>query len=509
MIAVDRLCDQNLLLSRSNSPLMTRGSSPNSLSYSELSTVIEEDDAHPFDDSHPIAAAERFFPRPPATHNSAREFQHSLDNVMNLLNDPLVQKEVALNPNFYYEDYKALTLYLEYYFCDKNENLASGDGQKTAAITPRSMTLQQARLKNEQENEIFLRALITTYFFHLLMEKVYVDFLRINYDPAVTRLDKNATVLCEMMDTHINPNMWLSIQKKSVPRIFIKKTDLDNSYEPAHPFAFLAEIDQRAMRINFKRLLLVRFRRFYLSLVACFVALRTVPIFAFLETWLPKIIAFGNILYFLPRIISDLLNLFYQIFILKPKHVEVSWLDLFKIHFNRRFDVFFRDLLWFANGILGVFVLTGALASWGLWVNMIFQWMEMLLNLIILSANTTHFNQIPDMLSHLGLAREHPKMLVIEKELNRRLDIDFRISYMRMCNSIVISLTSAMILPFFSNISVFIPLAGSIIALMMSYWQYYQLKEGLRNRRAIPDRMFSPDMSSVNGFVSSANLVLN
>lgn len=512
MTAVERLCDKNYLLTQANSPLTIRITPPHSsVSHPELATVIEEESDALFSEGPAHEVVEQFplisqMQTSPIILNTSQDTLKSLNDIIDLINDPKLLKEVALNPNYYYEEYKALTVYLEFFFGNKNENESFSETQRNASGSPKSEKLWESKHKNELENIVFLKALFTTYFFHMLMEKVYIGFLGINYDPAVIRLDKNAAVLFEMMGTHLSPNIWLHIQHQEVPRIFSCK---EHTKEPTHPFSFLAEIDQRAMQINFKRLFLIRFRRFYLSLSACLIGLSALPVFAFMEHWLPIIIGLGNIVYFLPRIVSDLLNLFYQVFILKPKTVESNWLELFKIHFNRRFDVFFRDVLLFTNALLSFFVLTGTLGGWALLVNMLFQWAEMILNLIILNATKNHFNLMPEMLAHFGLPRAHPKMVVIEKELTRRLDIDFRISYMRTCNSIVISLTSAMILPFFNNLSVFIPLAGSIIALIMSYWQYYQLKEGLKNRSSIPDRMFSPEMPAVNRFVSSANLVLN
>lgn len=497
MTAVEQLCtDSDFLLTRSDSPLMIK-KNPSMSSFNQPKIIVEE-----MEIQHDVGPSRRGAEsQAPLILNPKK----SLENLLELINDPALLKSVAFNPNYYYETYKALTIYLEFFFTNPQENitvLEQSFGNASKRITNKGI-----KLTPERENEIFLKALLTTYFFHLVMEKVYVECLRINYESAVTRLDENAKVLVEMMQNHLNESFWTSIKNKERPKIFCQTGDAKNAKASPHPFRFLAEMDQKAMRINAKRLFLVRLRRFYLSFINSFSALMTIPFFAFLEAWLPQIIAYGNIIYFIPRIISDFLNLIYQVFILKPETIEISWTDLFQMHFSRRFDVFFRDLLWFTNGILGLFVLTGSLVGWGLWVNMIIQWTETILNLIILNSNKNHFNQIPEMLAHLGLPREHPRMVGIEKELNRRLDIDFQILYIRTCNSIVISLTSAMILPFFSHISVFIPLVGSFIALGLSYWQYYQAKEGLSKRAKIPDRMFSPKLTSDERFVSSLNLV--
>ncbi len=367
-------------------------------------------------------------------------------------NEILADRELLVHHDYYYEDYKSLIILLD-----------------------------DLRVRRSQS---FRKVLLTTAILHIQLEKIYLNYLQLNHDVIVDKLLQNGEHLLNLLEENFDQSIFSVLMSLGPIRGLEERQNL---HVDLHPFYFLKEIDKRVDETNFKRLLILRLRRFYLSVIDCCNALRSTWLFLWLEPIVRLIINWGNIFYFMPRVVSNLGNFCYHSFLLgsnSQQEKELTVWTRMKIQFARRWEVMFRDMLWLLNSILVVFVLTGSSVIWGLYFNAIFQWVETLLNFILLMNFTMHIKKMEEVGCSLVPDSEWGG---IQSELNHRWDIDKEIMCIRLWNSIIIAICSICILPFLGAISPLIPLFASMLSLYMSYWQNVELTKARTTRRDLSE----------------------
>lgn len=405
-------------------------------------------------------------PKHGSTLSTVPEEDSDLDST--LFVEILADRELLVHHDYYYEDYKSLIILLD--------DLRGPPSQS------------------------FRKVLLTTAILHIQLEKIYVDYLQLHHDVIVDKLLKNGEHLQKLLEDNFDGSIVSVLS--SLGRIGGLK-ERDNLQVNRHPFYFIKEIDKRVDETNFKRLLILRLRRFYLSVIDCCNALRSTWLFLWLEPIVRLMINWGNIFYFMPRVVSNFGNFCYHSFLLGSNSQQEKDLTVWtrmKIQFARRWEVMFRDMLWLLNSVFTVFVLTGSYLIWGLYLNAIFQWVETLLNFILLMNFTMHIKKMEEVGCSLVLDLEWEK---IQPKLNHRWNIDKEIMCIRLWNSIIIAICSICILPSVGAISPLIPLCASMISLYMSYWQNIELTKARNARRDLSEPFADYFQEVKNTFKSS------
>jgi len=406
-----------------------------------------------------------------STLSTVSELPPDADTISSLISQILVDEDILVHHAYYYEDYKSLIILLEHL--------------------------------GKRPSQSFRKVLLTTAILHALLEKIYLDYLQVNHDVVVDKLLKNGEYLQKLLDNNFDDSILRAVRSFGQMRGREGTKNLDIV---RHPFYFLKEIDTRIDETNFKRLLILRLRRFYLSIIDCCHSLRSSWFFLCVEPIVRLMINWGNILYFMPRVLSNVGNFCYHSFLLGSNsqlEKELTVWTRMKIQFARRWEGMFRDVLWLLNSILSVFVLTGSYVIWGVYLNALFQCVEMLLNFVLLMNFTRHIKNMEEVGCSLVTDEEWTN---IKLELNHRWDIDKEIMCIRLWNSIIIAICNICIFPALAAVSPLIPLLATIISLYMSYWQNMELTKARIMRRDLSEPFADASQALPNTSKPSAGM---
>ena len=266
------------------------------------------------------------------------------------------------------------------------------------------------------------------------------------------------------------------------------------------------------LNYNLWRLMIVRFRRFYLNLQALFNYLCLNLFVSNVEPFLRRFMSWFNFLYFIPRVTTDVFNFFCHVFPFGNTFKTELPLPLkvrFLMQVNRRWESFFRDMLWFVNGVLSLFVLVGPLSFLGLYVNACMQVAETVLNV---GVYFSFKNQQKDFLSSanlLNIDMDESKKTEIFAEIESRWDVDNQIRSIRFKNSVAILVSSLLIMPCMGPINLMIPFCGAVLGLVMTFVQFKSVYTFNHLRKKIKDPFVVEDIEHrLISVVSSATLIL-
>lgn len=416
----------------------------------------------------------------------------------------------------HYEDYKNIQVMLAFLtsyadkLCIQKAKKIKDDGDGINFKTKIERLLHSKF--NYFNNQTYLEFLVSCYIFHLLLEQVYLEYLKCTHDPVFDRLFANGFSLYLLMKKNIPPHLMKKLTYNfGYPFALDYKNDL-TQIKQTHPFRFIRQIDDFMLNYNLWRLMIARFRRFYLNFQALFNYLCLNLFVSNVEPFLRRFMSWFNFLYFIPRVTTDVFNFFYHVFSFGNTFKSEHPLPLkvrFLMQVNRRWESFFRDMLWFVNSVLSLFVLVGPWGFLGLYVNAFMQFAETVLNV---GLYFSFKNQQKDFLSStnlLNIDMDESKKSEIFAEIQSRWDVDNRIRFIRMKNSVVILVSSLLIMPCMGAINLMIPFCGAVLGLVMTFVQFKSVYTFNHLRKTIKDPFVVEDIEHrLTSVVSSATLIL-
>jgi len=400
-------------------------------------------------------------------------------------------QEMGFDHLDFYDYYKSLLFLLGDLIFAEEKQLVQSLRQKilpmTAATSEELSSLIDANCLPTPEkynDKLFLSLLVTAYLYHVILEDIYFKKLAVNYDPVAERLFTNGFALYVLLQKNLSYSIRnILLLTYGHPICLLHQNQFKN-LKQEHPFRGLRVLDDGMLKYNLWRLTLARFRRFYLSLQLCFHIQNLNWMIALFEPQLRVFMLWLNFLYFLPRVLMDLAHLTYHMVFFPESQFSLK--QRAQIFFQRRWESFARDSLWLINGALSLFVFTGPLGFWGLYVSALVQLIEVMLNAVLLiEADSQQLGIRRHLLSILNVAEDKTKTWA--NKLEQRDLVDHKIRVIRLRNSFGVLLCNTLILPFFLNLHIGIALVGAGLSLVMSVIQFSSMKEFANLRKTLKD----------------------
>lgn len=436
--------------------------------------------------------------------------------------------EMLRSIDFYYEEFKTLSLWASY-FTDFNEKRKiAGLLNKLKEYRPKDKANHkeafQALLTKwkddisspniclqgkhsfpsmglfQKSESLYVKKILELYVYQLLLEKAYIFYLNLPNDAVTRKLFEQGFTLYVLMRFQNDLSMMELISALGLP-IAVEYANDYSTFIENHPHSIRQALSDQAGAQNAKRLALGRIRRFYLSLNALlnqgnmsWLMLWWEPSFRWVMSWL-------NFMFFLPRIAIALEDICTHTFLLgqHTEHEKGLCMEVrFWMVFSRRWEILIRDTAWMLNGLFALFVLTGALGFWSLYLNAFIQLLEVFLNIYLLSRFEEQQKFILgnfDRSDDLSIKSYHGFL----QDQHSRTALEYENRVVRLFNSVMILIGSVMILPTMASISPIIPLVGACLALSISAFHFLYFPDWDERRRAKLDPfMISNDNGSMN-----------
>jgi hypothetical protein len=420
-----------------------------------------------------------------------------------IIKDVLQDKDILIHYNRYYEDYKNLLVILGYFLDLQIKNqlgLFKKECEEHQKKNPNSSFLdfvESAKVMFKQENVIevdatFLRILLMSYLLQILIEKVYINYYQLQHEVVVEKIIWNGLFL------DILAERYLGFIYQDPVSEFSSNLPIESrrTLQKKHPLQFGREIDDLFVPSNFKRLFVIRLRRFYLNLVDFEPKFEIPWVKIKFEPIVSRIISYAGMVFFIPRLFINISYLVYHTYLYDDRHffmsnqiqhVSLTKKERFQAQFECRWDLVIRDFLWLVNAIMGVMVFYGQLAIWSFLLNALLQCGEALLNLYLLKEYNAHLSSMQDWILGLNIPNNHENIRTSEGGLNIRWQTELEVLMSRLWNSVFVCLSSIMIIPVFAKISLVIPVCGAFLSIAMSCWQSTLGQAALEKRRLLPD----------------------
>jgi hypothetical protein len=420
-----------------------------------------------------------------------------------IIKDVLQDKDIIIHYNRYYEDYKSLLVILGHCLDLQIKHQLinfKGECEEMEKKNPKSSVLDYTSLaKNTflQEKIIevdatLLRILLMTYLMHILIKKVYIDYYQLRHELHVEKIILNG-VFIELLAERYLGFLYQEPVIEPSPDMPIQPIIPPNR---GHPLKFSREIDDLFVPSNFKRLLIMRLRRFYLNLVDFDPKLEVPWIKHNLEPVVSRVIGLAGIVFFIPRLFINISYFVYHTYSYNDRpffisnqiqHVFLTKKERFQAQFECRWDLVIRDFLWLMNVIIGVMVFYGQWGYWSFLLNAVLQCGEAFLNLYLLNEYNAYLSSMEDWIIELNVLNNRPQIRTSEGGLNIRWRTEMDVLISRLWNSVFVCLSSIMIIPIFAKISLAIPVCGALLSIIMSCWQSTLGQAALEKRRLLPD----------------------
>jgi hypothetical protein len=424
-----------------------------------------------------------------------------------IIKDVLQDKEIIIHYNRYYEDYKSLLVILGHCLdlqikhqlslfkreCEEIEKKNPKDSILNHASSAKSIFQHE---KIIEVDATLLRILLLTYLMQILMEKVYINYYQLQHELHVEKIILNGIFIELLAERYLGFLYQEPIIEPS-PNIEVQPlTPMKRSLQRNHPLRFSREIDDLFVPSNFKRLLILRLRRFYLNLVdfdpnfeVPWIKMNAEPIFS-------RVIGLAGMVFFIPRLFINVSYFIYHTYLYNDRHffidnelqhVFLTKKERFQAQFECRWDVVIRDFLWLINAIMGVMVFYGQWGHWSFLLNAVLQCGEAFLNLYLLNEYNAYLSTMEDWIIELNILNNREYIRTSEGGLNIRWRTEMDVLISRLWNSVFVCLSSIMIIPVFAKISLAIPVCGALLSIMMSCWQSTLGQAALEKRRLLPD----------------------
>jgi hypothetical protein len=411
--------------------------------------------------------------------------------------------QVLLNPNEFYERYKVLYLEL-FYLTDErereyldlfNQHLLVKSKEPNLGKVNRAMKDWRKELLSKKpqrtstpylDSELKIlenrrkELIIQCYLYHVILEKVYFKYLGLVDDPILKKLFSQGLVIYGLVDIyfHYEPLVMDYLHYIGIPLANKYDNSLLLLNEGKHR-SYSSPIRAWTLDFNLYRLGILRIRRLMLSLNDIFVLNDLKWWVDTFDPYVRAVMSVVNFLYFFPRFLSHIAMIIKHVFIEQWLTEEAKQLSLwmrFKVQWVRRWEILLRDSLWLANGILNFFVLLGAWGAWSLPINAFFQFVEVLLNLYLMY---DFWAQYRDTLKSLsdddlfeGVSMDKPRQDFLE-DLKKRFLLEEKNRYQRLINSTLVLMSNLFVCAAFIAISVYFPLVGALLGVLMTFVQLY------------------------------------
>lgn len=434
---------------------------------------------------------------------SSEEYIEEVDKSVFDLMQPEIYYQVLLSPSEIYERYKVLYLQLFYLLDDRekthlsafNQQLSQkvGDNKpgkvKRAILDWRNDLATKKPTKSEQAHTLAeLKVLekrrrnliIQCYLYHVILEKVHYQYLGLVDDQILKKLFSQGLVIYGLVDIYFRsePKVIDYLNYIGVPlavtydnSLFLLNEGKQNSH--TNP------IRSWTLNLNLYRLGILRIRRLMISLNDAFELNDLSWWMQTFDPYIRAVMSIINVLYFFPRFLSHIAMIIKHVFIEQCLSDEAKQLKIWmrlKVQMVRRWEVLLRDALWLANGILNFCVLLGAWGVWSLPINAFFQFVEVLLNLYLMYEFWAEYRNSLKALAQddlfKGVSMDGAQS-EFSKDLHKRFLSEEKNRYQRLVNSALILLSNLFVCAAFVSISIYFPLAGAIIGVLMTFVQFY------------------------------------
>jgi hypothetical protein len=444
----------------------------------------------------------RLFPIP-EDQEYTEEFIEIVDKSVFDSMQPEIYYQVLLSPSEVYERYKVLYLQLFYLLDEREKTYLSGFNQhlgekandkkpgkvQRAILDWRKELATKKPTKAEQAHTLAeLKVLeksrrnliIQCYLYHVILEKVHYQYLGLVDDQILKKLFAQGLVIYGLVDIYFrtNPKVMDYLNYIGIPL----GVSHDNSLfllNEGKQHSHTNPIRSWTLNLNLYRLGILRIRRLMISLNDAFELNDLSWWMQTFDPYIRSVMSVINFFYFFPRLLSHIVMIIKHVLIEKFLSEEAKQLTIwmrFKIQMVRRWEILLRDALWLANGILNFCVLLGAWGVWSLPINAFFQFVEVLLNLYLMYEFWAEYRNSLKALAQddlfKGVSMDGAQS-EFSKDLHKRFLSEEKNRYQRLVNSALILLSNLFVCAAFVSISIYFPLAGAIIGVLMTFVQFY------------------------------------
>lgn len=313
---------------------------------------------------------------------------------------------------------------------------------------------------------------IRTYLYHIALEKVFFEYLGLVDDPILKKLFSQGIVIYALANLYFynEPQLMIHLNSVGLPLAIRFDNSLLNLND-GKDWSFSRPLRNWTTDYNLYRLTVTRIRRLWLTL-------NDFHYFKDLSLWMTfcdpvvqAIMRYLNFFYFIPRLATQFLCFFKHLFMydwLTEQEKAMSVSERFIIQFNRRWEICFRDALWCFNSLMNIFVLVGAYSAWSLLLNASLQGIETGLNIYLYCEFVSHKQKRQDFLfKETPFLRKETRLQIQQMD-----NLEEKNRYIRMINSILVLVSNILVLKMFLVVSIYIPLIGAVLGVMMSFLQF-------------------------------------
>lgn len=397
--------------------------------------------------------------------------------------------QVALRSNEFYERYKALYLQLSVLMEEDKDYLQALNqliGKKTveaqsgqvihALVEWRKQGFKKKSPLEKSHRELILQC----YLYHIILEKVYFNYFGLVDDAILKKLFSQGIVIYGITDMYFRNQRHIMehLQHIGIP-LGIEYDNCLINLNRGKKKSYTYSLRHWTLEANIYRLGFLRTRRLSICLNNAFAFKDINWWMATFDPMIQSSMSVINFLYFIPRFLSHLLMIFKHVLIhdwMTKEEKELSKWKRFQIQWQRRWEILQRDSFWLANGILNLFVFLGPYGVWSLPMNAFFQFAEMLLNWYLLrdfnaqKRTAIDFFKTHHVFNYSGMAQKLDHFLTAYEE---RLNLEEKNRHQRLVNSILVFISNLLVCAFFAKISLYFPLVGAIIGVLMTFVQIY------------------------------------
>ncbi|MCA0402700.1 MAG: hypothetical protein LCH30_02785 [Proteobacteria bacterium] len=272
------------------------------------------------------------------------------------------------------------------------------------------------------------------------------------------------------------------------------------------PFSLSQYVRSNHLFFNWHRVFSVRTRRMFVVLVPFFEKQFYGRAVKFIENFSGPLFNWLSWLFFVPRLANNFFMLLKHLIIFdeKSKEYSLDWQVRFLEQLKRRWHEIANDLVWLIAGVLGCFVLTGALAPVSMYITIVLFFYD-----ILVAGLRAYID-----LSRLeGLAAEYKTLLADPDLVNRteieqfneilqkRMDHDQKRLMLSVINTAALFIGMLFSIPALVAVSPVFPVVGSILILLITFAVFYANRK--IEKSAVPEAI---DFTKAKTFLSAHSL---
>ena len=243
----------------------------------------------------------------------------------------------------------------------------------------------------------------------------------------------------------------------------------------AHPeLAFADEIRSFTEWVNPTRLTMQRTRKLLLALVKIITSIESYGSWVlWADDYVGPALSYLGLMFFLPRLILNLYTLAIHWFeheSMTDGEASLGSAVRFNAQWERLWPNITNDLAWAFNGMLVCFILTGSLQPLVVYLGIVMQICDLILNGIRAYNELDRFNLLEQ--QYLEHQQDDPDNHLVADYLlflHQRIEREHLLIYLSLVNFFVLFIVAGLTLPWIAALSPMVPVIGSAVAVLMTF----------------------------------------